>query len=55
MTISSAKTVLLQSRHQLSEFNVMFPFEYKVSRENLIEDDRFILSNMGGELTVALK
>ena len=41
--------------NQLSEFNVLFPFEYKVSRENLIEDDRFILSNMGGELTVALK
>lgn len=41
--------------NQLTDFNVMFPFEYTVSREQLVSDDRFILTNMGGELTVTLK
>ena len=40
---------------ELNEFNAMFPFDYTVSREQLVSDDRFILTNMGGELTVALK
>ena len=41
--------------NQLTEFNVMFPFEYTVSREQFISDDRFTVSNLGGKLTVNIK
>ena len=40
---------------ELTEFNVMFPFEYTVSKEQLMADERFTVTNFGGELTVALK
>ena len=40
---------------ELTDFGVMFPFEYSVSREQFLEDDRFTLNAFGGEMTVALK
>ncbi len=40
---------------ELTEFNVMFPFEYTVSKEQFMADERFILTTFGGEMTVALK
>ena len=40
---------------ELTDFNVMFPFEYTVSKEQLMADGRFTVTNFGGELTVALK
>ena len=40
---------------ELTDFNVMFPFEYTVSKEQLMADERFTVTNFGGELTVALK
>lgn len=40
---------------ELTEFGVMFPFEYTVSKEQFLEDERFILTNFGGELTLGLK
>lgn len=33
----------------------LFPFEYKVSKENIMEDDRFTTGTFGGVLSVALK
>lgn len=33
----------------------LFPFDYKVEKEYLLEDDRFIMNNFGGELSVSLK
>ena len=40
---------------ELTEFNVMFPFEYTVSKEQFMADERFTLTTFGGEMTVALK
>lgn len=40
---------------ELKEFYSMFPFEYSVSKEELMMDDRFIMTNFGGELSVTLK
>ena len=39
----------------LTDFNVMFPFEYTVSKEQLMSDERFTLTTFGGEMAVALK
>jgi len=33
----------------------LFPFEYKVEKEYLLEDERFVMNNFGGELSVALR
>lgn len=33
----------------------LFPFEYKVSKEGIMEDDRFIMGTFGGELSFSLK
>lgn len=33
----------------------LFPFEYKVSKESIMEDDRFSTGTFGGELSVSLK
>ena len=40
---------------ELTDFNVMFPFEYTVSKEQLMADERFTLTTFGGEMTVTLK
>ena len=40
---------------ELTDFGVMFPFEYSVSKEQFLEDDRFTVTNFGGELTVGIK
>jgi|GEM_PF-338427 len=40
---------------ELKDFYSMFPFEYSVSKEQLMLDARFVLTNFGGELSVALK
>jgi hypothetical protein len=39
---------------ELREFYIMFPFEYSVSKEQLMMDNSFVLNHFGGELTVAL-
>lgn len=33
----------------------LFPFEYHVSKEMLLQDERFVMNNFGGELSIALK
>lgn len=32
----------------------LFPFEYKMEKETQFEDDRFVMNNLGGELTISL-
>ena len=32
-----------------------FPFEYQIEKETLLKDERFVLNNFGGELSIALK
>lgn len=33
----------------------LFPFKYKVSKEGIMEDDRFIMGTFGGEISFSLK
>ena len=39
----------------LTEFPFLFPFKYKVTKEQLMQDNRFILSTFDATLSVALK
>jgi len=39
----------------LNAFNVLYPFEYKVSKEEIMSDSNFVVTNFGGELSIALK
>lgn len=32
----------------------LFPFEYKMEKETLFEDSRFVMSNFGGDLSISL-
>ena len=43
------------SYSELNDFDVLYPFDYQVSREMISSDDMFISSNLGGELSIALK
>ena len=38
----------------IKAFPILFPFNFNVSKEQLMTDDRFVINNFGGELTVAL-
>lgn len=38
----------------LNNFYSMFPFEYTISKGQLMLDERFVLTNFGGELSIAL-
>lgn len=38
----------------LNSSSYLFPFEYEIKKESILEDDRFMLNNFGGELTIAL-
>lgn len=40
---------------ELGAFSLLFPFSYKVTKEQLMADDNFTITNFGGELTAALK
>ena len=39
----------------LTEFPFLFPFDYKVTKEQLMEDSRFLLSTFDATLSVSLK
>ena len=39
---------------ELNSATYLFPFEYRIDKETLIEDDRFVMNNFGGELSIAL-
>lgn len=43
------------SVQDLKEMECLFPFEYQVSKETLAADERFVISNFGGELSVGAK
>lgn len=38
----------------LNEFDMLFPFKYQVTKEQLMESEKFFISNFGGELSVSL-
>lgn len=39
----------------INSLTCFFPFEYKMEKEMLFEDGRFVMNNFGGQLTVSLK
>lgn len=39
---------------ELTTLDGLFPFEYKVNKEQIMSDPRFVISNFGGETSVAL-
>lgn len=43
------------SFQELNDSVYLFPFEYHVEKENILEDERFTMSNFGGELSFSLK
>lgn len=43
------------SVQDLKGLQCLFPFEYQISKETLASDDRFVLSNLGGQLSVGIK
>ena len=40
---------------ELINFMYIFPFNYSIEKEQIVVDERFIINNFGGELTIALK
>lgn len=54
-TQMSLGDVTYYSVQDLKEMESLFPFEYQVSKESLVADNRFVLSNLGGELSVGVK
>lgn len=43
------------SFQEINASTYLFPFEYKVEKESLLKDDRFVMNNFGGELSIALR
>lgn len=39
----------------LTDFSFLFPFEYKLAKEVMLQDEDFITTNFGGELSISLK
>ncbi len=39
---------------ELHDFDLLFPFEYKISKEDLMTNERFTVSTFGGEVSVSL-
>lgn len=39
---------------EINSSTYLFPFEYKMEKETLFEDDRFAMNNFGGELSISL-
>lgn len=42
------------SFQELNASTYLFPFEYQVTKETLLQDERFVMNNFGGELSIAL-
>lgn len=42
------------SLQEINTSNYLFPFEYKIDKETLLQDKRFVMNNFGGELSIAL-
>ena len=38
----------------LKDFSVLFPFKYQISKEQLMADKRYTMTNFDGKLSIAL-
>lgn len=41
--------------NELHDFDVLFPYDYTVSKEQMLTDSHFTSTHFGGEMTIALK
>ena len=39
---------------EINSSNYLYPFEYRMEKETLLEDGRFAMNNFGGELSISL-
>lgn len=39
---------------ELNTSTYLYPFEYRMEKESLLEDRRFSMNNFGGELSISL-
>lgn len=44
-----------QSMIDLNNIQCLFPFKYKITREQILQDENFVLSSFGSEVTVRIK
>ena len=42
------------SFQEINASTYLFPFDYKIEKEALLQDERFVMNNFGGQLTIAL-
>lgn len=49
------KVVEYYSFTELGTSVYMFPYDYKLEKETIMMDERFVINNFGGELSIALK
>lgn len=40
---------------EITNMGILFPFEYRVSKEQLMAEDTLVINTFGGEITVAIK
>ena len=40
---------------ELGDVSILFPFSYKLKKEEIIQDDKFAISNFGGQMTISLR
>ena len=40
--------------NELRSMKYLFPFEYNIAKEQLLDDSKFVLNNFGGELSIAI-
>ena len=43
------------SFQEINASTYLFPFEYQIEKESLLQDELFVMNNFGGELSIALK
>ncbi len=56
--VCSAMSVGTRSSYSYQDINDMdtlFPFEYQLEKESMLQDERFEINNLGGELAVSMK
>lgn len=42
------------SFQEINASTYLFPFDYKIEKEALLQDERFVMNNFGGQLSIAL-
>ena len=54
-TMMSIEDSAYRSMAELNNIHSLFPFRYKITREQLLQDEDFTLSTFGNEVSVGIK